>query len=81
MLHQTDTERKIPYIMGIYPTRSAGVDETVNHVVRTCALNISSMQIEMNESPALKSLRQAGIGLNVSQCDSCSNTYVSPTKH
>lgn len=49
--------------------------------VRTCALNISSMQMKMNESPALKSLRQAGIGLNVSQCDSCSNTYVSPTKH
>lgn len=36
---------------------------------------------EMNESQALKSLRQAGIGLNVSQCGSCSNTYVSPTKH
>jgi hypothetical protein len=36
---------------------------------------------EMNESLALKSLRHIGIGLNVSQCDSCSNAHASPTKN
>ena len=35
----------------------------------------------MKESHALKSLRRVGIRLNVSQCESCSNTYVPPTKH
>lgn len=54
-------------------TPDSGLFVVVNVLKSTFFLDMAERNI------ALKSPRQLGLGLSISQCKSCSNTYVSPT--